>query len=146
VKGLEAGETYTWSVRSAEGDADACAGEAVDAFSYSELTARRHGHSKARSRSREFAAADGATYAVVVTAADGTDVACGEFQTKAQRKAERRASKAKGKDKAHGKGKHEASDDDESAGDDEQSDDSDDAADDADSADEDGGADAGDDD
>jgi hypothetical protein len=116
VKGLTAGESYTWSVRSASGDADACTGEAVDAFEYGTLTARRHGNSGARARSDSFAAEDGASYAVVLTSADGTDVACGEFKTKSQRKAERRAAK-----KAHGKGRHEASGDDEQGSDDKQS-------------------------
>jgi hypothetical protein len=126
VKGLAAGESYTWSVRSASGDADACSGEAVDAFEGGTLTARRHGNSGARARSDSFAAEDGASYAVVLTSADGTDVACGEFKTKSQRKAERRAAK-----KAHGKGGHEASGDDQQAGDDERSsDDGEDAGDD----------------
>jgi hypothetical protein len=101
VKGLEAGATYTWSVRSATGAGDACAGDAVDAFEYKDLTARRHGNSRARARSRTFAAEDGASYAVVVTDADGTDVACGEFLSKADRKAKRQAER-----QAKGKGEH----------------------------------------
>src|SRR3954447_11209750 len=56
IKGLQAGAAYTWSVRSAGGDADACAGDAVDAFEYDALNARRRGHSRARSRSRTFSA------------------------------------------------------------------------------------------
>ena len=119
VKGLQAGESYSWSVRSATGDGDACTGEAVDAFTYDALTARRHGHSKARSHSQSFTAEDGVSYAVVVTAADGTDVACGEFQSKADRraaKAKRKAERRAAKRKAH---KHESSGDDESADDDE---------------------------
>ncbi len=82
VRGLTAGETYTWSVRKAAEGEDACAGEAVDAFEYAPLKARRKGNSKSRARSREFAAEDGAVYAVVVTDAEGADVACGEFSRK----------------------------------------------------------------
>ena len=73
-----------------------CGGEEVAAFSYEPLVARRHGHSKARARSKAFAAEEGATYVIVVTAADGTDVACGEFESKRSRKqakAERKAAK-----------------------------------------------------
>ena len=102
VKGLEAGATYTWSVRSATGADDACAGDAVDAFEYGDLTARRHGNSTARSRSRTFAAEDGTSYAVVVTDADGNDVACGAFLSKADRRAAKRNAKAHGKDEHAG--------------------------------------------
>ena len=116
IKGLQAGAAYSWSVRSATGDDDACAGEAVDAFEYDALNARRRGNSKARSRSRTFTADDGASYAVVVTDADGNDVACGEFLSKADRKA------AKAKQKA-AKRKHESSGDDSASDDDEASDD-----------------------
>ena len=117
VKGLQAGESYTWSVRSATGEDDACAGEAVDAFTYDALTARRRGHSKARSRSTSFTAEDGTSYAVVVTDAAGTDVACGEFQSRADRraaKAKRKAERRAAERKSHGKGKHESSGDAES--------------------------------
>jgi hypothetical protein len=113
VKGLEPGAAYTWSVRSAAGDGDACSGEAVDAFEYGDLTARRHGNSKARSRSREFSAEDGTSYAVVVTDADGTDVACGELLSKADRRAAKREAK-----KAHGNGKHDEQGDDDAKSDD----------------------------
>jgi hypothetical protein len=154
VKGLQAGESYSWSVRSAAADGDACAGDAVDAFSYDALTARRHGHSGARTRSTSFSAEDGTSYAVVVTAADGTDVACGEFQSKA----DRRAAKAKRKaERRAAKRKHESSGDDQSGDDDSASGDDDSAsgdeptADDSPSGDddpaqEDAGDDAGDDD
>ena len=126
VKGLQAGESYTWSVRSATGEDDACAGEAVDAFTYDALTARRHGHSKARSRSTGFTAEDGTSYAVVVTDAAGADVACGEFL---QRKADRRAAKAKRKaERRADKRDHESSGDDESG--DDESDSGDDSGDD----------------
>jgi hypothetical protein len=118
VKGLEAGATYTWSVRSASGSDDACAGDAVDAFEYNDLTARRRGNSKARARSRTFAAEDGTSYAVVITDADGNDVACGAFLSKADRKAKRQAErKAKGKHAGDQQG-------DDSQGEDEQGDDS----------------------
>jgi hypothetical protein len=125
VKGLEAGATYTWSVRSAADGEDACAGDAVDAFEYKDLVARRHGNSKARSRSLEFTAEDGTDYAVVVTDADGNDVACGEFLSKADRRAAKREAK-----KAHGKGEHgDQGDDDAQGAEDEQGDDAgDDAA------------------
>ena len=115
VKGLTPGESYAWSVRSASGDADPCAGDAVGAFDYGTLVARRHGHTAARSHSKDFAAEDGTAYAVVVTAADGTDVACGEFKSKADRRAE----KAKPKVEHHSRGTHK----DDGAGDDEQGDD-----------------------
>jgi len=82
VRGLVAGETYAWSVRKAAEGEDACAGEAVEAFEYAPLEARRRGHGKARARSLEFAAEDGAVYAIVVTDAEGADVACGEFARK----------------------------------------------------------------
>jgi hypothetical protein len=118
VKGLTAGESYTWSVRSATGDADACAGDAVEAFEYGALVARRHGHTAARSRSTDFAAEDGTTYAVVVTAADGTDVACGEFKSKADRRAEKAKRKAERRAEHTSRGKHK----DASAGEDEQGD------------------------
>jgi hypothetical protein len=113
VKGLEAGAAYTWSVRSATGEGDACAGEAVDAFQYGDMTARRKGNSRARSRSREFTAEDGTSYAVVVTDAEGVDVACGQFLSKADRRA---AKKKAGK--AHGKAKHDEQGDDDAQGDD----------------------------
>ena len=155
VKGLTAGERYTWSVRqvapaaeasndgveagdeesvdgpeagddSEAGEAPAdCAGETVAAFEYQPLVSRRHGHGKARARSRAFAAEEGATYVIAVTAADGTDVACGEFeaaltrkQAKAKRKAERRAAKRKAADKGgkHGD-KHESDEEDEESDD-----------------------------
>jgi hypothetical protein len=117
VKGLEAGATYTWSVRSASGSDDACAGDAVDAFEYNDLTARRRGNSKARARSRTFAAEDGTSYAVVITDAAGNDVACGAFLSKADRKAKRQAErKAKGKHAGDQQG-------DDSQGEDEQGDD-----------------------
>ena len=117
VKGLEAGATYTWSVRSATGADDACAGEAVDAFEYNDLTARRHGNSKVRARSRTFAAEDGTSYAVVITDADGNDVACGAFLSNADRKAKRQAERnAKGKHAGDQQG-------DDSQGEDEQGDD-----------------------
>ena len=107
VKGLEAGSAYTWSVRSATGEDDACTGEAVDAFAYGDMTARRKGNSRARSRSRSFTAQDGTSYAVVVTDAEGVDVACGEFLSKADRRA---AEKQAGK--AHGEAKHDEQGDD----------------------------------
>src|SRR5689334_16670066 len=50
VKGLVAGGSYVWSVRSSA-DGDACNGTEVDAFTYNPLTARRHGNTSARSRS-----------------------------------------------------------------------------------------------
>ena len=149
VRGLTAGESYSWSVREAAptaesangepaGEAGACAGEQVAAFEYSSLVARRHGQSKARARSKAFSAEDGAAYVIVVTAADGTDVACGEFegrasrkQAKAQRKAERRAAERKSGKKG-GKG-----DDDESSDDGESSDEDEDEAGDDESADDD---------
>jgi len=122
VKGLTAGESYTWSVRSATGDADACAGDAVEAFEYGALLARRHGHTAARSRSTDFAAEDGTTYAVVVTAADGTDVACGEFKSKADRRAEKAERKAEhksgGKRNDDDAGEDEQGEDDQQGGDD----------------------------
>jgi len=133
VKGLAAGESYTWSIRAASGDGDACAGETVAEFSYTGLTARRYGRGDARSRSRSFAAEDGTSYAVVVTAADGTDVACGELATKGQRKAER--------EKARGHDGSQASGDDEQGDDDQQGDEPDDDATDDSSADDETGVD-----
>ena len=97
VRGLTAGESYSWSLRQSSGDAGACTGEAVDAFAYEPLDARRRGHARDRARSRAFTAEEGASYAVVVTAADGTDVACGEFASQ-RSKADRKAAKGK-----HGK-------------------------------------------
>lgn len=78
VRGLPRGERYTWSLRSAAAGEDACAGEAVAAFAYRAL---RRG--KSSSRARRFAVKPGSAYAVVVTGADGRDVACGEFAAKA---------------------------------------------------------------
>jgi hypothetical protein len=101
VGGLTAGAGYSWSVRQAAGEGDACTGEVVDAFSYDALDARRRGHGRERARSRDFAAEDGTSYAVVVTAADGTDVACGEFASRSSR----RRSKAQRKADEHGGGK-----------------------------------------
>jgi hypothetical protein len=118
VKGLEAGAVYTWSVRSAAEGEDACAGEAVDAFEYRDLTARRHGNSRARARSRDFTAEDGTSYAVVVTDAEGTDVACGAFLSKADRHAAKRKA-----DKQHGKSKHDEQGDDDTQGEEETGDD-----------------------
>jgi hypothetical protein len=89
IKGLAAGATYTWAVREAAGAGDACAGAAVAALGSAELRARRKGAAKARLRARGFAAADGASYAVVITDAAGRDVACGELLRKADRKAVR---------------------------------------------------------
>jgi hypothetical protein len=107
VRGLDRGAKYTWSLRVATGGADACAGEVVDAFSYGTL---RRGHDS--DRSRDFAVEPGAAYAVVVTDAEGTDVACGEF-----------GGKAAGGEK-RGKGRDKASDDE--SGDDSAEDESDD--------------------
>jgi len=81
VHGLVRGERYTWSLRAAADGEDACAGEAVDAFSYHR--ALRRGRPHASARSRDFALATGTAYAVVVTGADGVDVACGTFGGKA---------------------------------------------------------------
>jgi hypothetical protein len=140
VKGLAAGESYTWSIRAASADGDACAGETVAEFSYAGLTARRHGRDDAGSRSRTFAAEDGTSYAVVVTAADGTDVACGELATKAQRKAERK--KARGHDGNQATGADEQGDD-QQGHDDQQADEPDDDATDDSSADDSAGDDTG---
>ena len=104
VRGLAPGSTYSWSVRQASGEDDACAGEAVDAFGPSSLNARRRGRVSDRARSRTFTAEDGARYAIVVTDDDGADVACGAFESKASRKSAKGKS-GKGKDgKRHGEG------------------------------------------
>ena len=105
VRGLTARQSYSWSLREASGDAGACTGEAVDAFAYEPLDARRRGHARERARSRTFTAEEGTSYAVVVTAADGTDVACGEFASK-RSKPDRKAGKGK-----HGKAEGKRHDD-----------------------------------
>ena len=108
VRGLEAGASYSWSLRRAAAGGDACTGDEVAAFSYSALQGRRHGKAGSRSRGSGFAAGDGA-YAVVVTDAEGEDVACFELKSKAQRRAERK--------------KHDSADDESAADEDEQGDD-----------------------
>ena len=90
AKGLVAGAGYTWSLRRAAAGEDACAGEAVDAFSYRAFDARRRGAGRSRARSRAFAVEAGSVYAVVVTDANGADVACGEFATRKRVKGEGR--------------------------------------------------------
>ncbi len=113
VKGLAAGATYTWTLRQAAGDGDACTGETVASFSYSSLQGRRKA-AKVRSRAKDFSAATGASYAVVIVDESGEDVACAELLTKAQRKAAKR--KAAGQEQTGG-------DDVQTGGDDEQGDD-----------------------
>lgn len=115
VKGLAAGATYTWTLRQAAGDGDACTGETVASFSYSSLQGRRKA-AKVRSRAKGFSAATGASYAVVIVDEAGEDVACAELLTKAQRKAERKAAKRKAAEQTGG-------DDEQTGGDDEQGDD-----------------------
>ncbi len=79
VRGLARGQRYSWSVRKARAGS-ACAGDVIGAFSYRAL---RKGRARAGDRSRGFAAAEGTSYAVVVSTAGGRDLACGEFRTKA---------------------------------------------------------------
>ncbi len=126
VKGLAAGATYTWTLRQAAGDGDACTGETVASFSYSSLQGRRKA-AKVRSRAKGFSAATGASYAVVIVDEAGDDVACAELLTKAQRKAERRAAKRKAAEQTGGDEEQTGGDgeqgDDDDQGDDEQSDD-----------------------
>lgn len=119
VKGLAAGATYTWTLRQAAGDGDACTGETVASFSYSSLQGRRKA-AKIRSRAMGFSAATGASYAVVIVDEAGEDVACAELLTKAQRKAERRAARRKAAEQVQTGG-----DDVQTGGDDEQGDDDD---------------------
>jgi hypothetical protein len=114
VRGLERGQSYTWSLRKAAAGGDACTGEVVDAFEYGTLR-RRHPHDS--DRSRDFAVEADAVYAVVVTAADGTDVACGTFADKA---ADGGKKGGKGRDKA---GAEDVSDDDSADAEDESGDD-----------------------
>jgi hypothetical protein len=102
VKGLEAGATYTWSLRRAATGGDACSGDAVGFFAYSSLEGRRGGNAKVRSRAKGFSGGSGA-YAVVISDAEGGDVACLELKNKAQRKTDR---------KADAKHRHDAGDDD----------------------------------
>jgi len=87
VRGLEPGVGYTWEVRQG-----GCAGEAVDGFRYRALKVRRHGGAKGRGVSRSFEAAEGASYALVVSGPGG-DVACGEFQRKGARGGDERGDK-----------------------------------------------------
>ena len=123
VKGLDAGATYTWSLRQAAAGGDACTGETVGSFRSTSLEGRRRG-SKVRSRSKGFAAAEGFSYAVVITDEAGEDVACAELRTKAQRKAERKASKRKGSKQEQSGGDDEQGDEDEQGDDDQSGDDS----------------------
>jgi hypothetical protein len=82
VRGLDRGVAYTWGVRQG-----GCAGEAVGGFRYRALKVRRGG-AKARGVSRSFTAAEGASYALVVSGPDGA-VACGEFERKGGKKKKR---------------------------------------------------------
>jgi hypothetical protein len=66
------------------------------AFEYASFDGRRRGGGKVRARSREFAAEDGAVYAIVVTDAEGADVACGAFARKG--KGHEQSDEAKGGD------------------------------------------------
>jgi hypothetical protein len=92
VKGLEAGATYTWSLRWAATAGDACTGEAVGSFAYSSLEGRRV---NVRSRARGFSGGSG-RYAVVIADAEGEAVACLELKSEAQRKADRGAAAEQG--------------------------------------------------
>ena len=140
VKGLEAGATYSWSLRQAAGGGDACTGETVASFSSTSLEARRKGATKVRSRAKGFAAAQGVSYAVVITDEAGEDVACAELRTKAQRKAaKRKGSKQQqtgGDDERSGEDKGHF-DEDEQGDDDDQGEDEDDLGEDDSAADED---------
>lgn len=78
IRGLDRGTSYTWELRRG-----GCSGEAVGGFRYRALKVRRGG-TNGRARSRSFAAAAGASYALVVTGPEG-DVACGEFARKGAR-------------------------------------------------------------
>lgn len=80
VRGLARGQRYSWSVRKARAGGNACAGEVVGAFTYRAL---RKGRARAGDRSRGFTAAEGTSYAVVVSTAGGRDLACGELRTNA---------------------------------------------------------------
>ncbi len=82
VRGLDRGVAYTWEVRQG-----GCAGEAVGGFRYRALNVRRGG-AKGRGVSRSFTAAEGASYALVVSGPDGA-VACGEFERKGGKKKKR---------------------------------------------------------
>ena len=114
LRGLEAGATYSWSLRKAPAGGDACAGEEVASFSYGALRARGRGGAKARSRGAAFAGGAG-VYAVLVTNAGGAPVACLALRSKAQRKAGREAAERQ-QDEAAGDSLSE--DDDELADDD----------------------------
>ncbi len=127
VKGLAAGATYTWTLRQAAGDGDACTGETVASFSYSSLQGRRKA-AKVRSRAKDFSAATGASYAVVIVDETGEDVACAELLTKAQRKAAKR--KAAGQEQTGGDDVQTGGDDVQTGGDDEQQGDDDEQGDD----------------
>jgi cobalamin biosynthesis protein CobT len=82
VRGLDAGSTYTWELRSAAAGADACTGDAVDGFTLRGLRVHRHGHADAAGRSKGFSADAASSYAIVVLDADGNVVACAPLGAK----------------------------------------------------------------
>lgn len=137
LRGLTAGGAYAWELRQAAAGGDACAGEAVEGFTYRALKVRARGKGGAKGKSRAFVAEAGAAYAVVVTGPDGAPVACAELEPKGRRReteaGKQQKSTALDDDQAGGEESDGAdSDSDEEAS--AEADDSDDAAEDSDDA------------
>lgn len=103
VRGLQAGQTYTWHVhQAAAGVSNPCASPAADAASapgwiYKPLIADPQGNANAQGRSFTFAADPAATYYVDVHMADGSVLVCGVLHGKQKRQAPIKPLKGKGK-------------------------------------------------
>jgi hypothetical protein len=94
---LPAGSVYDWGVFRVKGAGAACdpanAGERVSSFKNKELKSNAAGNASATAKSKSFVGLLDKRYAVSVSDANGTVVACGELKRK---KAAKKPKKSKG--------------------------------------------------